>query len=328
MKHAKFLQPPILSALRIILAVLACSMLYAGCGRQNVENEMAYRKAGLELLESGDYEGAVDAFEQALREHTGKVTNLEEDINFYKAYAQIEAGRTQDAVDTYTALIEYDKKNAQAYYLRGCAYISMGDAGAAAEDFKQAADCDSKDGEMYAGIYEKLTAAGMLDEASAYLEQGLAVKGSSASAYLSRGRLYLASGAYEQAEAELKIALEKKEPSANLYLGDAAKALGNSEEAVSYYQAYAKEHPDDTKAQYALGKLKFEEGAYEEAVSYFNQGLSSGSITDKRILWSGKISALEHMGDFAGAKWEMEAYLKSFPGDEQAQREYIFLKTR
>ncbi len=317
---------------KTVLCILAAAVslaLLGGCGsEQHKENEKSLRQIGLNQLERGDYESAVNAFNKALNEHRGAITNLEEDINFYKAYALAEAGKTDEAIDTYTALIEYDKKNADAYYLRGCAYISTGDTKAAVEDFKLAAAYRSDSGELYAGIFEQLMSAGLADEAAAYMEQGLKIKGDSGRSCLARGRLQLAGGDYEQAETELKKALEEEETEAALYLGRAEAALGKSEEAANYYEAYAKENPDDPQVLCALGQLKFEEGMYDQALLYFEQGLACSDIMNKQELWSGKIAAMEYTGDFKGAKKEMKAYLKSYPDDEKAQREYIFLKTR
>ena len=97
----------------LALLTAACT---CGCGdKKQVESEQAYRQQGLALLDQGNYEGAVDAFNKALQERVGIVSNLEEDINFYKAHAQMEAGSVKDAIATYSAIIDYDKKNADAY---------------------------------------------------------------------------------------------------------------------------------------------------------------------------------------------------------------------
>lgn len=319
------------SKLRIccVAAAVICFTAASGCGDEKlVQNEQAFRQTGLELIDQGDYEGAVSAFEQALHERVGIVSNLEEDINFYKAYAQMEAGKTQDAIATYTAIIEYNKKNADAWYLRGCAYMSVGQADEAAADFKQAAENNKDNGQMYAGIYEQLVLAGLLDDAAGYLEQGLKIKGDSASACLSRGRLYFISGNYEKAESELNAALDKKEVMANLYLGRVFQAQGRNEEAESYYETYLEENPNDSKILYELGQIAFEEGDYEHAVSWFEEGMACKNVINKRELWSGKIAALEYMGNFDTAKQEMQAYLESYPNDGAAQREFLFLKTR
>lgn len=300
-----------------------------GCGdEKQVTSEQAYRKQGLELLDQGDYDGAVDAFNNALQQRVGIVSNLEEDLNFYKAHAQMEAGKTKEAIATYTAVIEYDEKNADAYYLRGCAYIKTGQAKTAAQDFEKAAENDKKNGQMFAGIYEQLVLAGLLDEAAVYLDQGLKIKGDDAQACLSRGRLYYVSGNYEKAESELNAALDKKEALANLYLGRVLKAQGQKEEAGSYYETYLEQNPNDSNVLYELGQISFEEGEYEQAVSWFEEGMACKNVINKRELWAGKIASLEYMGSFDAAKQEMQAYLESYPNDGAAQREFVFLKTR
>lgn len=315
-----------------ICSVIAAAALFAaagGCGDgKQIEREQAHRKTGLECIDQGDYEGAVKAFDQALQERVGIVSNLEEDINFYKAYAQIESGKNADAVETYSAIIEYDKKNADAYYLRGCAYMSAGQAEDAAADFKKAADYEKDNGQMYAGIYEQLVMAGLLDDAAGYLEQGLKMKGDSAAACLSRGRLYFISGDYEKAESELNAALDKKEVAANLYLGRVFQAQGRKEDAKSYYEAYLEENPNDSKVLYELGQIAFENEDYEQAILWFEEGMACKNVMNKREIWAGKIAALEYMGNFDSAKQEMEVYLESYPNDGAAQREYLFLKTR
>lgn len=321
----------IVSRLRICSVAAAVVLLTAACGcgdEKLVQTEQDHRQAGLELIDQGDYEGAVAAFDKALNVRVGIVSNLEEDINFYKAYAQMEAGKTKDAVATYTAIIDYDKENADAWYLRGCAYMSDGQAENAAEDFKQASEYNKDNGEMYAGIYEQLVSAGLLDDAAGYLEQGLKIKGDSAAACLSRGRLYLISGNYEKAESELNAALDKKAVTANLYLGRLFQAQGKNEEAQSYYETYLEETPNDSKVLYELGQIAFEDGDYEQAISWFEEGMACKNVINKRELWSGKIAALEYMGDFDVARQEIEVYLESYPNDGAAQREEAFLKTR
>ena len=41
-----------------------------------------------------------------------------------------------------------------------------------------------------------------------------------------------------------------------------------------------------------------------------------------------EIIAYEHLHEYKKASVLMESYLKSYPDDETAQREYLFLKTR
>ncbi len=313
----------------VIAAVLLSAAAVSGCGdAKQVNKELAGRKTGLEYIDKDDYDNAILAFNKALGERAGIVSNLEEDINFYKAFAQIEAGKTQDAIRTYTALIEYDEKNADAYYLRGCAYISTGKNKQAVSDFEQASKAKKDSGAMCAGIYEQLMSAGLSGEAASYLKQGLELKGDDAASCLARGKLYLLSGDYEKAETELGNALELKDPAANLYLGRLFQAQDKGEEARSYYEAYLQDNPNDSKVLYELGQIAFLQGNFEEAVSWFEQGLSCKNILNKRALWTGRIAALEYAGNFPGALDEVNRYLEQYPNDAAAQKELLFLQSR
>lgn len=111
--------------------------LMTGCTNERKENQTAYRQIGINAMESGDYAGAVDAFNSALGQCIGKITENELDICYYKAAAQYAGGDPAGAVDTYTAIIDYDKKAADAYYLRGCVYLKQ-DTESAVSDFDKA----------------------------------------------------------------------------------------------------------------------------------------------------------------------------------------------
>lgn len=315
------------------LAVL-CALLWlcavAGCGdkKQRLANEQSYRQIGLNQLQAGDYNSAINAFDMALKEHSGRVTDLETDIYFYKAYALIESGDVKAGIETYTDLLEEKKKNADAYYLRGCAYLGSGDTDSALEDFRQAVRYKSDSGELYANICEKLADNGQKDAAEEYLERGLKLKGDEGSDWLNRGRLYLTAGKYKEASDALSKALELEETIAYKYLGKTAQQQGDTARMRSYYEAYSEAYPQDSEILGILGQMELDEGYYDAALAYFEQGLAGTGVANRKMMWSGKIAAMEHTGDFAGAREELEKYLVSYPQDEAAQREYLFLKYR
>ena len=118
--------------------LLVTAALLAGCANERTEDELSYRKIGIESMQSGDYEGALAAFDGALACCTGKITDLVIDICYYKAAAQYAAQDTEGALETYNAMIDYDGKNANAYYLRGCLKLGTGDTDGAKQDFADA----------------------------------------------------------------------------------------------------------------------------------------------------------------------------------------------
>ena len=103
------------------LLLLSAATLFAGCAsnQARLEKEEAYRKIGINAMESENYAAAIEAFTNAL-EQAGDVGANEVDICYYKAAAQFAAGSLTDAVETYETLLEYDKENSDAYFLRGC----------------------------------------------------------------------------------------------------------------------------------------------------------------------------------------------------------------
>ena len=71
-----------------------------------------------------------------------------------------------------------------------------------------------------------------------------------------------------------------------------------------------------------------DQGDYESALSAIQDGIALGDSESLQELLSYEIAVYEQMGDFATAKVKMESYLESYPDDESAAREYVFLKTR
>lgn len=53
--------------------LLVTAALLAGCANERTEDELSYRKIGIESMQSGDYEGALAAFDGALACCTGKL---------------------------------------------------------------------------------------------------------------------------------------------------------------------------------------------------------------------------------------------------------------
>ena len=69
-------------------------------------------------------------------------------------------------------------------------------------------------------------------------------------------------------------------------------------------------------------------GEYDEALSAFRSAANVENNGMERTLEFNQIVAYEYTGNFKQAAVLMEAYLKKYPDDENAIREYEFLKTR
>ena len=212
--------------IKVILSMLVviAAMSMAGCNNKAKENQEAYKTIGINNMEQGNYNDAIAAFQSALDQSLAVVGPEEVDICFYKAMAQYKSGNTEDALATYTALLTYDKKNADAYVLRGNLYLDQGDEAKAFEDYKEAVANDSKNLELYISIYENLTGAGYEQDGLEIVKQAVEVTGSKANDYARRGRAYTLLGEYSDAETELDKAIEGESTEALLYKGQLLEA--------------------------------------------------------------------------------------------------------
>lgn len=314
---------------RYILTIAALSaVLLSGCTNERLEDELAFREIGISNMQKGDYEGAIVAFSSALALCSGEITNTEIDICYYKAAALYASGDIEGAAETYQALIDYNEKDGNAYYLRGCLNLQKGDSKQALFDFSNAVKYNGDDFEIYIGIYENLTAYNMTEEGEEYLNKAFDIKGSSAENLAYRGKIYYLLGQYENAQKELTAAIEKESKEANLYLAQVYEAEGNMEKAENFYQAYTASGVADSVAMNALAEIEIGKGNYGAALDYVKQGLAMEDVTNRAELLSNQVIASEYSGDFETAQAAMQEYLSLCPEDAEAQREYIFLKNR
>lgn len=313
-------------AVSAVVLLLAGSL--AGCTDKDKENQEAYRKIGINSMAEGNYEKAIKSFQKALDTSLGEIGAEEIDICYYKAAAQFAKGDYDDAIKTYTALIDYDKKNGEAYYLRGSVYLNQDKKEKALKDYDKAIAADPTDYELYEGIYENLSNSGYEDEGKQYLEKALENKAKEAEDYAAQGHIYYLLGDYKQAKTNLDKAIDKNSKSALLYLAEVYNAEDKTEEAQALLENYVKDNAKDSKALNTLGMMQMNHENYEDALKYFQLGLEIKDASNRQELMKNEIAAYEYMGDFASAKKKMEAYLKEYQNDEEAVREYTFLKTR
>ena len=311
----------------IIVALMGMSVL-TGCGSKEEESKAAYRQMGIEYMEQGDYASAIEAFNTALSQGVGTIGANELDIAYYKAAAQYAGGNMEAALATYNAIIDFKQNAYEAYYLRGCLYCKQGDVEAAKSDFAKAVQIQDGDYKLYINIYENLNLLGETEEAKGYLNQAMKISGEEITNHEYRGQIYYLLGEYDNAIEELNTALEAGSTYANLYLAKSYEDKGDPATAEGYFKSYIAAIPADAVALNELGEIMLEKERYEEAILYFEQGLACEVIPNTRALMHNLVVAYEYNGNFDKA-WELiQQYVSLFPGDEEAEREYIFLKNR
>ena len=310
-----------------ILIICTVAVCIAGCGKKDNKEQDALRTYGINCLASGDYEEAIEAFQGALDQNVGSIGEKEIDLCFYKARAQYMGGFEEDAIETYTNIIEYNG-SAEAYYLRGNLYFSMGETELALSDYDSAVANDKKNYELYLGIYEAMEAHGMAEDGQKYLNMALEIKGDGGNDLLQKGCIYYYLGEKDKAIELLEDALEKKVYEANFYLAEIYTESGEVERAETYFAAYLESGIADSTSLCKMGENQMACGNYSQAITYFLAALEMEEVPNKQAIMKNVVVSYEELGEFASARAMLEDYVELFPDDEAAARELIFLQTR
>lgn len=288
--------------------------------------QLAYRGLGMVYMNLGEYEQARDAFIQALQNGSFFVRDLEEDISCYLASAYYKMGDYENAIATYTNVLEVSGKNDDLYYLRGIVRLEAGNLDAAIQDFDKTIALDSKDCDCYINIYKALVQAGEKERGKTYLEKSFSMLKDKQT--YEKGRILYYMEDYNGAVQILESLSEAGDIGATLYLGKSYEALGDMNYAASLYEKYLQTDETNSEVYNQLGLCKLNQGEYETALDCFQKGIAAGSGEVMQELLFNEASAYEYVSDFSTAKTKFSEYLAKYPNDETAKREYEFLKTR
>ena len=285
------------------------------------------RARGIALLAQGDHAKAADTFIQALRTSNGLVEQTDIDISYYLAVAQYKMGDLDNARSTMDAILALRPKDDGAYFMRGKIELAQSDKEAALSDFDRTVTLAPSNYDRYVGIYEELCARGYESEASSYLEKAMSA-GSKLSDY-NKGVLEYYLGSYTEARTDLENA-KKSGNSENLtlYLGRTYEALGDTTYAMTLYEDYLRENSSAGRIYEQLSTCNLGKGDYDKALENIEAGLTLGNGEGDKGLKFNRVVAYEMLYDFDKAKKSMEEYLESYPDDEVALRENVFLSSR
>lgn len=297
-------------------------------GGENLE--LAYRGQGLAYMGMANYAEAITSFENALRQAGMFPGELEYDINYYLATARYKNGDAMGAIEALDAVIDLKNDSQDAYFLRGSAWMSVSEYEKAKKDFDKAVELSKSDTEMIIDVYEVLAHYEYKEEGVSYLNTLLKdhIKDMSD---LEKGKVYFYLEDYENARNSLEVAKssqKKQDATVILFLGKSYEALGDSEYAAGLYSGYLAENDPNPEIYNQLGLCKLETKDYQAALSAFTAGLSIEDNLLVQNLSYNQIVAYEYLGEFDQAKAAMKKYVETYPDDENAAREYIFLKTR
>ena len=124
------------TSLFLTAAVLSLGIL-SGCGAESKEAKEA-RMTGIEQLNAGNYQDAIDSFGKALDESDGIVNSFELDVLKYRGEAEYKLADYKAATQTYGILAEVDGGKAEYLYYKAASEAADGQAEDAEKDFAAA----------------------------------------------------------------------------------------------------------------------------------------------------------------------------------------------
>ncbi|MBO7386549.1 MAG: tetratricopeptide repeat protein [Lachnospiraceae bacterium] len=344
--------------IRYILAILSLSVILAACGENEDElhvsegmgaiERMEYEAAlesfaqaeeagenerlikrgqGLAYMGLTRYEDAVNAFLECLALSDGVVQDVDFDVNYYLATAYLKMGNPAKAESTFDAILGLRKNEMDAYYLRGVARLEQDNYTGAKEDFDVVIAKYPKDCDKLIDIVDALNQNGYGEIGKDYLNRMLTDYGNRLSDY-DLGRVYYFLGEYAQACRYLETAKGEGSADACLYLGKSYEATGDYNYAISVYNDYLVKDTTNASVYNQMGLCKIKMSDYQGALEAFQSAMQIEDNGMMQTLAFNEIVAYEHLGEFKQASVLMENYVRTYPDDSEAAREYEFLKTR
>ena len=285
------------------------------------------RSRGIAHMGLTDYGLAAEAFLRSLAYSNGFVQNIDFDTNYYLAAAYTKDGRFSEAEETYNAILDLRPEEKDAYFLRGNVRMNLGHFQEAKEDFDRVLSMDAKNYDRLIEIYEILAYFGHREDGQEYLQTALAA-GDKRMDNFSRGRIYYYQGEYQKACLVLEEARNEGSAESYLYLGRAYEATGDYNYAASVYSSYLGQYEENAEVYNQLGLCEMAKGDYNKALEAFQAGMKLGNGAMMQTLAFNEIAAYEYLGQYEQAYVLINNYIKNYPDDQQARREYDFLSTR
>ena len=294
---------------------------------ENGENiRLINRARGIAYMGMVDYATAILFFEQAIADSNGLVQDVDFDLNYYLAAAYTKNSQYDRAEEIYNSILAL-RNDEDAYFLRGNVRMVLGDYSGAMDDFDKAVEMSPTDYDRLIEIYEVLTFFGHGEVGKDYLRVALSNGGKQMDKFMT-GKIYYYLGEYQNAYIALEEARAEEIPESYLYLGKAYEATGDYNYAVNVYNSYLNKYEGSAEMYNQLGLCEMTRGEYEKALEAFQAGIQLPDNALLQTLSFNEVVAYEYLGEYEQAFELLKIYLKKYPDDEQAKREYDFLSTR
>ena len=226
-----------------------------------------YFMRGYMKYESGDYQGAIAAFDSAI-----KLKPDYADAYVNRGVAKRKMGHLNAAIVDYDTAIRLKPDLVEAYYNRGLAKRKLGQPNAAIADFDIAIQLKPDYAEAYSNRGSAKDALGRLNASIADFDTAVQLKPNDAKAYYNRGVTKAALRQHNAAISDYDTAIRLKPDLAEAYYnrGVAKAALGQHNAAIADYDTAIRLKPDYAEAYHNRGYEKAALGQPEAAISDYD----------------------------------------------------------
>lgn len=288
---------------------------------------LAYRGIGIARMGTGEYDKAVEAFDQALKLTDDKMLQTRKDLLYYKGATLYRQQDYSGAISMCDEILGIAKE-ANAYYLRGTCYLELDEEDKAKVNFDMAVSKTPEDYDLYLNIYESYKGKKLSAKGDEYLQKAMGIEADSEEKAYEKARLYAALEDYEAAKKELDPLVENADDKALLLMGQIYLSMEDLEHSRNMYEQHIEKYGESPKAYNGIVLADMAAGDYDAALSHAAAGLALEDERGKQELYFNEIAAYEYQHDFETAKVKASAYVEKYPGDEAGQKEYEFLKSR
>lgn len=311
-----------------LAAVLSMCVLLAGCRDKGPSEAELARNEGISYMEQADYQNAIIAFENAYSLCDEKMPETKTDISLYEAACQFKTEDFENVKSTCSRILELGE-NVDAYYMRGGAFLKLGEMEMAKADFDAASLLAPEDYGLFLNIYKQYEEQSQSAIGDEYLQKALNIPNEDMEDYYQKGNIYFYLGDYSKAREMLAKPAEAKHKEAMQLMGGVYLALEDSIHARNVYQQYIAEYGEEAEAYNGIVLCELADGNYDAAISAAESGLAlEGSESTKRDLLYNEIVAYERKYDFETAKTIAARFVELYPDDAEGKKEYDFLSTR
>ncbi len=293
----------------------------------NRNNKRMYRGKGITYYYMLDYIKAIEEFGNALK--IRELPDLDQDILHYAGSALMIIGDYEEAVKTYTRLVDLDGKDDIAYDSRAFCYRILGEYEKSLADYDMAIKLKPNGYNHYFGKYSLLMEQGDTAVAAEVLTKASEIEIKTSEDQYNTAKLHYFQGDYETALAEFNDGFANGFQEAYYYIGEIYRIKKDYPKAIYYYETYMGAGKPATSEVYnQIGTCLIKTGQYEEALNYLEQGIAYHQAGAIQTLKRNEIIAYERLGKFDEADEKLADYISQYPKDETVLKESKFIESR